>query len=230
MGTGEKFLQEVMKTLRDIPKEDRPREKLQKSGAEKLSDKELIAAIIGRGVSGRDVYAVSREINRCLQEKGGHLSCEDLLAVEGVGPTKACQIVAAFELARRYLVKEQVKITTPEDILPLVSALADKKQEHFLCLTLNGAGELIAKRTITVGLLNHSPVHPREVYADAITDRAASVIFVHNHPSGDPSPSTQDVEITRQLQEAGAILGIRVLDHIVVGKRGWESLKQRGLM
>ncbi|MDT8357561.1 MAG: DNA repair protein RadC [Methanomicrobiaceae archaeon] len=219
-----------MKPLKDIPKADRPREKLQKSGPEKLSDKELIAAIIGRGVPGRDVYAISREISRCLQQKGVHLSCEDLLSVEGVGPTKACQIVAAFELARRFLVRDVVKITSPEDILPLVSDLNGKKQEHFLCLTLNGAGELIAKRTVTVGLLNHSPVHPREVYADAITDRAASVIFVHNHPSGDPSPSSQDVEITRQLQEAGAILGIRVLDHIVVGKRGWVSLKQRGLM
>ena len=219
-----------MKSLKDIPKADRPREKLQKSGPEKLSDKELIAAIIGRGVPGRDVYAISREISRCLQQKGGHLSCEDLLSVEGVGPTKACQIVAAFELARRFLVRDAVKITSPEDILPLVTTLNEKKQEHFLCLTLNGAGELIEKRTITVGLLNHSPVHPREVYADAITDRAASVIFVHNHPSGDPSPSSQDVEITRQLQEAGAILGIKVLDHIVVGKRGWVSLKQRGLM
>lgn len=219
-----------MKPISEVPHRDRPREKLIGRGAPALSDKELIAAIIGRGVPGRDVFQIASEIARLLQTKGTALTCDDLLAIDGVGPSKACQIIAGLELSRRHLIKDIVKITSPGDVLPQFGHLLDKKQEYFCCLTLNGAGELIANRVITVGLLNHSPVHPREVYADAITDRAASVIFVHNHPSGDPEPSTQDIEITRQLNEAGALLGIRVLDHIIIGKRGMVSLKERGLL
>jgi DNA repair protein RadC len=124
----------------------------------------------------------------------------------------------------------RIKITKPDDILPHVVDLILKKQEHFICFTLNGAGELIEKRTLTVGLLNHSPVHPREVFADAITDRAASVVLVHNHPSGSPEPSAPDIEITRQLAEAGTLLGITVLDHIIVAARGHVSLKERGIL
>ncbi|HZD43102.1 MAG TPA: JAB domain-containing protein, partial [Methanomicrobiales archaeon] len=116
------------------------------------------------------------------------------------------------------------------DIPPLVPDLIAKKQEYFLCITLNGAGEVIEKRTITVGLLNHSLVHPREVFADAITDRAASVILVHNHPSGSLELSSQDIAITRQLAESGSLLGIRVLDHIIVSKNGYLSMKERGLL
>jgi DNA repair protein RadC len=220
-----------MKRMRDVPEIDRPREKLGRKGPKALSDRELIAAIIGKGTKERDVYQIAGEIVKTLKQQGSGLDVGDLTCMEGVGETKACQIVAGFELARRYLVEEDaVKITGPQDILPLVADLLDKKQEYFLCLTLNGAGELIEKRTITVGLLNHSPVHPREVYADAITDRAASVIFVHNHPSGNPEPSAQDLEITRQLAEAGTILGIRVLDHLIVGKKGHVSLKERGIL
>jgi len=217
--------------MRDVPKIDRPREKLTKKGPAALSDRELIAAIIGKGTKGRDVYQVAGDIMNVLKEQGSGLAVGDLTCMEGIGETKACQIMAGFELARRYLIAEDAaKITGPQDILPLVSNLLDKQQEYFLCLTLNGAGELIEKRVITKGLLNHSPVHPREVYADAITDRAASVIFVHNHPSGNPEPSAQDLEITRQLAEAGSILGIRVLDHLIVGKKGHVSLKERGVL
>ncbi|HDR74166.1 MAG TPA: DNA repair protein RadC [Methanoculleus sp.] len=220
-----------MRRMRDVPKIDRPREKLTKKGPAALSDRELIAAIIGKGTKGRDVYQVAGDIMNVLKEQGSGLAVGDLTCMEGIGETKACQIMAGFELARRYLIAEDAaKITGPQDILPLVSNLLDKQQEYFLCLTLNGAGELIEKRVITKGLLNHSPVHPREVYADAITDRAASVIFVHNHPSGNPEPSAQDLEITRQLAEAGSILGIRVLDHLIVGKKGHVSLKERGVL
>jgi DNA repair protein RadC len=219
-----------MKSIREIPSNDRPREKLQRMGAAHLSDRELIAAIIGKGIPGRDVYRISADIERCIMSKGSSLECQDLQDIAGVGSTKTCQIVAAFELARRHLIKDVVKIGTPADVLPEVSHLIDKKQEYFVCLTLNGAGELIANRVITVGLLNHSPVHPREVFADAITDRAASVIFAHNHPSGNPEPSAQDIGITRQLAEAGSLLGITVQDHIIVAKRGYVSLKERGVI
>jgi DNA repair protein RadC len=219
-----------MKPIREVPVSNRPREKLKRMGAAALSDRDLIAAIIGKGIPGRDVYLVANEIAKVMKQNGSQLTCQDLIGIEGVGITKACQVIAGMELARRFLIKDIVKITSPQDVLPLVSHYIDKKQEYFICVTLNGAGEMIANRIITVGLLNHSPVHPREVYADAITDRAASVIFVHNHPSGNPEPSSQDVEITRQLVEAGSILGINVLDHIIVGKRGHVSLKERGLL
>lgn len=122
------------------------------------------------------------------------------------------------------------KILKPEDIIPVVTWLRDRKQEHFVCITLNGAGEVLNSRTITVGLLNHSLVHPREVYADAITDRAASIICVHNHPSGSLDPSSQDIAITRQIQEAGTLLGIQLLDHIIITKKGFLSMKERGLV
>jgi DNA repair protein RadC len=210
---------------------DRPREKLMKKGAQALSDRELVAAVIGSGMAGRDVNRVAADINRRLQQKGPSFSCDDLTTIPGVGPKKACQMVAAFELARRHHVKADTdRITCPDDVMPLVHHLIPKKQEHFICITLNGAGELIEQRTITVGLLNHSPVHPREVFADAITDRAASVILVHNHPSGNPEPSSQDLAITRQLKEAGEILGIRVQDHLIVSARGRTSLRERGLL
>ena len=219
-----------VKKIQDVREEDRPREKISRAGTTNLNDRELIAAIIGRGTKGRDVYTVSRDIEQVIKEKGATVSTDDLLVIEGVGNGKASQICAAFELARRYLVTEDCKVTQPEDILPLVSYLKTKQQEYFICITLNGANEVIELREITKGLLNHSPVHPREVFADAITDRAASVLFVHNHPSGNPEPSSADIEITKTLQEAGDILGISVLDHIVIGKKGFVSLKSRGLL
>lgn len=219
-----------MKKIKDLPDIDRPREKIARLGVQALSDVELIAAIIGKGVKGRDVLQVASSITRANNGNLTSLTCEDLRKIEGVGATKACQLVAAFELARRHLLCTTQKITTQEDILPLVGGIREKKQEHFICITLNGAGEVIEKRVVTVGLLNYSPVHPREVFADAITDRAASVIFVHNHPSGTLEPSRQDIEITRQLAEAGTILGIRVLDHIIVTQRGHLSMKEQGYL
>ena len=147
-----------------------------------------------------------------------------------MGLAKAAQILSAFELARRHLLKEAVKISRSEDVLPLVSDLADKRQEHFLCISLNGANEVIEKRIVTIGLLNMSPVHPREVFADVLVDRAASVIFVHNHPSGDLQPSDTDLRMYEQLTEAGKILGLRVLDHIIVTKKGHFSFQDAGLM
>ncbi|WP_292519264.1 DNA repair protein RadC [Methanoculleus sp.] len=220
-----------MKRMRDIPDRDRPREKLATRGPEALTNAELIALLLGRGTKGRDVREVAGEVERYLKDARGGPSYDALLAIDGIGSAKACEIMACFELGRRYLGDDGLhgtRITSPEDILPLVAELRDRKQEHFLCITLNGAGEVIERRTVTVGILNQSLVHPREVFAEAITDRAASVILVHNHPSGTLDPSTQDIGITRQLVEAGSILGIRVLDHIIVTKRGYVSLKELG--
>jgi DNA replication and repair protein RadC len=219
-----------MKKIRDLPDFDRPREKLAKKGPKALSDVELIASIIGKGVPGKDVFQIATEISKKLKSDFTQLNYENLRKIEGMGSAKACQIMAGFELARRYLIKNEVKITSPTDVLPLVSNLVDKKQEYFVCISLNGAGEVVGNRIITVGLVDHSLVHPREVFADAITDRAASVILVHNHPSGTLEPSNQDLVMTKQLVEAGSILGIKVLDHLIISKKGHLSMKEKGFV
>jgi DNA repair protein RadC len=221
----------AMKKMKDVPQKDRPREKIASKGASALSDTELIEAIIGRGTKSRDVREISKDINRLLLERGNAIGYDDLQDIEGIGPTKASQIMSCFELGRRYFgPKDNGKVTRPEDILPLVAHLREKRQEHFVCIALNGAGEVLGNRVITVGLLNHSLVHPREVFADAITDRAASVICVHNHPSGSLEPSSQDIAITTQLKEAGSILGIQLIDHIIVTRNGHVSMRERGLV
>ncbi|QYZ80435.1 DNA repair protein RadC [Methanofollis formosanus] len=218
-----------MKRISEVPALDRPREKIAVRGPEALTDRELIAAIIGSGGPGHDVFEVARAIERTLPAEGIP-AYADLLAIPGVGAAKASQIAAAFELARRRFVPADVRITTPEDVIPLVRHIAERKQEYFVCLSLNGAGEVVGNRVVTKGLLNYSPVHPREVFADVITDRAASVVFVHNHPSGSPEPSREDIAITRQLLDAAGILGIRVLDHIILTRKNHLSMRERGLL
>ena len=219
-----------MKTIKDMPRHSRPREKLKEKGPAALTDEELVAAILGMGTAGLDVRTISRQVAALIREHKDTLSLDHLLQVPGMGLAKAAQILSAFELARRHLLKETVKITVAPDVLPLVADIAGKQQEYFICMSLNGANELIEKRIITIGLLDNSPVHPREVFADAIADRAAAVIFVHNHPSGDPNPSEADRRIHEQLTEAARILGLRVLDHVVVTKKNYFSFQEAGLI
>ncbi|HWQ66386.1 MAG TPA: DNA repair protein RadC [Methanospirillum sp.] len=222
------------KRMRDIEEQDRPREKIEHRGAQCLSDTELIAAIIGKGTQRRDVLDISREVaGKIHKEK--ILTYEELVRIEGIGPSKASVLMACFEMARRYGTAEEepaVKITTPADVLdiPEVREIRGKKQELFLTITLNGASEVIRSRLITMGLLNHSLVHPREVFSDAIVDRAASIICIHNHPSGTLQPSNPDIQITRQLVSAGEILGIGLIDHIIVAKGGLVSLRELGYL
>ncbi len=217
--------------MKDLPSRDRPREKIARRGVCALSDTELIEAIIGRGTRKKDVRELAKDVWGLFRDRNTVLY-EDLLAIEGIGPTAASQMAACFEMGRRYFVPEvqKGKVTRPDDILPLVAHLRDKRQEHFCCITLNGAGEVLGNRIITVGLLNHSLVHPREVFADAITDRAASIICVHNHPSGSLEPSSQDIAITAQLREAGSLVGIQLIDHVIVTKSGHLSMRERGLV
>ena len=219
-----------MKTIKEIPEYDRPREKLRTKGAAALSDEELVQVILGRGVEGHDVRSMSKEIAGIIQKKKTGLTETDLTAIPGMGPAKAYQLLAAFELARRHLIKDTIKITKAEDVLPLLTDIASKQQEYFVCISLNGANEVIEKRVVTIGLLNHSQVHPREVFADVIADRAASVIFAHNHPSGELNPSDADLKIHEQLIQAAKILGIRVLDQIIVTRRGHCSFQEMGLI
>ena len=167
-----------MKSIKEMPVHSRPREKLQEKGTAALTDEELVAAILGMGTAGRDVRAIARQVATLIQEKQKDLSLADLLDVPGMGLAKSAQILSAFELARRHLLKDTVKISRAQDVLPIVSDLIEKRQEHFVCISLNGANEVIEKRIVTVGLLNMSPVHPREVFADVIVDRAAAVILL----------------------------------------------------
>ncbi len=219
-----------MKTIKQMPEHDRPREKLKARGPSALTDEELVQVILGRGVEGSDVRSMSKEIAAIIQEKKTSLAEADLTAVRGMGPAKAYQLLAAFELARRHLLKDSVKINCAKDALPLLADIIFKQQEHFVCISLNGANELIEKRVVTIGLLDRSQVHPREVFADVIADRAASVIFAHNHPSGDLKPSDADLKMHEQLVQAAKILGIRVLDQIIVTRKGYYSFQEAGLL
>ena len=223
-----------MKLMKDVPRRDRPREKIATKGVTSLSDQELIESILGRGTKGSDVRVIAKEICTLLKDRQDTMHYKDLISIPGIGPSKAAQIMACFEMGRRYCAPHSgsIKVTKPQDVLLLtiIADMRDKRQEHFICITLNGAGEVLDSRTITVGLLNHSLVHPREVFADAITDRAASVICVHNHPSGSLDPSPQDIAITTQLREAGLLLGIQLIDHIIVTKSGYLSMKEKGLL
>ncbi|MBT8508379.1 hypothetical protein AZH53_08180 [Methanomicrobiaceae archaeon CYW5] len=219
-----------MKPLRDFHDIDKPRERIKSGKISALKERDLIAAIIGRGVPGHDVNAIATDIYHLLEKRGAKVSHDELMEIPGVGETKAAQILAAFELARRYFDQEGRRITTPADVALMTRDIAKKQQEHFETFTLDGAGQVIDRHPITKGILNHSPVHPREVFAPAIEERAASIILVHNHPSGNPEPSSADIEITRMLKEAGDLLGIEVLDHVIVTSKDFVSLKERGLL
>ena len=217
-----------MKSMKDLPKLDRPREKLQAKGAEALSDLELLAILLGSGIQGHDVMTVASRILNVLDNQNEKYSLEDLQKIEGVGPAKATLIAAALEFARRRIRPEGLKIKQPADVLPLISYLADRKQEHFLAISLNGANEVIASRVITVGLVNATQIHPREVFSDPITDRACAIIIAHNHPSGALIPSAEDLAITQRLKAAGETVGIRLMDHIIFGQKGYYSLLEHG--
>jgi len=207
---------------------DRPREKLLQKGAEALSDLELMAILLGKGTEGHDVMTLAGRILKILDATNNHPALEELQKIEGIGPAKATLIAAALEFSRRRIRPEGFKISFPPDVLPLIRHYADRKQEHFLCVSLNGANEVIATRVVSVGLVNRTQVHPREVFADPITDRATAVIIAHNHPAGGLMPSKEDIEITQRLKAAGETLGIKLLDHIIFNHKGYYSFLENG--
>jgi DNA repair protein RadC len=216
-----------MKKIEALSKSERPREKLEAKGPQALSDIELLAILLGSGTKDHDVLTVAGRILKALDGQNEKLSLEELKKIEGVGPAKATLIAAALEFSRRRIRPEGVRISFPPDVLPLIRHFADRKQEHFICVSLNGANEVITCRVVSVGLVNQSQVHPREVFADPITDRASAIIVAHNHPSGSLEPSREDMEMTRQLRSAGEILGIRLLDHIVFNQKGYYSFLEQ---
>jgi len=218
----------MSRPLDQIPEHDRPREKLLARGARALSDQELLAILLGKGTTAIDVMTLAEKLAKVVDEKGLNLRAEDLKQFGAVGDAKATLILAAIEFARRRIKPEGTKIQTPADLLPLVRHYADRKQEHFLCATVNGANEVLNIRVISIGLIDRSSVHPREVFADALADRASGVIVAHNHPSGGLEPSPSDSNITTQLKAAGAIVGVELLDHIIFNRTGYFSFLEAG--
>lgn len=223
-------------TIHDLPVDERPRERLQRLGLEALSAQEILALILGRGIAGESVMVTAQ---RLLSEFGNlkgiaGASLQDLGKIKGIGVAKASQIIAAFELANRVenhaAQESKIIVKTPEDIVNLVKGrLKDKKKEYFLAVLIDTRSQLIRVAEISVGSLDSSIVHPREVFKEAVSGSAASVILVHNHPSGDTEPSEDDIQVTKRLTEAGKVMGIDVLDHIIIGDNSFLSLKREEL-
>jgi len=218
------------KPMQKSGKEYDVRERLIASGAYRLSDADLVAALLGTGTAGKPVTKLAVEVLDVIDRGRKEPDAEVLRKVGGMGDAKACAVAAALELGRRFYGIRNRRISSPGDIYPLVAHLADRKQERFVCVSLNGAHEVIEIRVVSAGLVNRTIVHPREVFADPITDRACAVIVAHNHPSGQLEPSKEDMDITRKLRSASEILGLPLLDHLVFSTEGYFSFVEHGLM
>jgi len=201
-----------------------PRERISTYGPGSASDLELLAAMLGSGTRTRPVKILASAVLKRIDHLGALTSPEDLSDIPGLGPVKRVQLCAAFEFFRRICMPIRPRIKSPADLWPSLSRWADREQECFICLSLNGANELISCRLITIGILNRTLVHPREVFSFAIHEKAASIIVAHNHPSGHLEPSQEDLDITRRLKSAGEIVGIPVFDHLIFGMEGHYSL------
>ncbi|MCG2691118.1 DNA repair protein RadC [Candidatus Parcubacteria bacterium] len=222
-------------TIHDLPQEERPRERLVKFGEQALSAQELLQVILGRGIAGESVAVTAQKLLSQFGslQKLAEASVEELSLIKGIGLAKAAQIKAVFEIGRRISTQtppyKSKELTDPKKVYQLIkSKLKDYHKEHFYIIALNSRNHSIAE--VSVGSLNASIVHPREVFSEAIKNKAASVIFVHNHPSGDPEPSEDDLAITKRLVEAGKIMGIEVVDHIIIVKDKFLSFKEKGLI
>lgn len=216
--------------IHELPLADRPREKLRRKGAAALSDFELLEVLLGNGSGRQNVGSLARQIQKVLSRGTDDISYESLTGVKGVNLATASRILAALELARRHLVRSVEPLRTQHDMLLRLADLRTKQQEYFVALSLDGGQRLIAQRTITIGTLDSVLAHPREVFADAIADRAATLVVAHNHPSGDPKPSLKDITLTQQLAAAGHLLGIELQDHFIVSKTGQFSFRQHHLL
>ncbi|MCL2142082.1 MAG: DNA repair protein RadC, partial [Methanimicrococcus sp.] len=217
--------------LKDLPHNERPREKLMKMGPESLSEAELLANILQTGTHGMNVVVLCQRIFAEMSlKKLSRRSVSELTKIPGIGPTKACQIVSLFELSRRletYTEGPKFKIKTPEDIYQFIyPKIREEKKEKFIILCLDSKHQVIFEQIVFIGSLDISIVHPREIFKTALLESAAAIILVHNHPSGDPTPSKEDIEITKRLVDSGKLIGISILDHIIIGDGNFISLKQ----
>ena len=222
------MLVEGMQDLKTMSVWDRPRERAFDRGTQSLSDVDLVALLLGSGSQEAGVFTLAARVLKALDISGYDGDPRALMEIAGIGPATATKLSAAIELGRRIQAPRHCRIRHPADILPLVRHYADRCQEHFLAVTLNGAHEVIRVRVTSVGLVNRTLVHPREVFAGAIADRAAAVIVAHNHPSGNAEPSNEDRVVTETLIEAGDLLGIRVIDHVVFTRHEHISFIEHG--
>ena len=222
--------------IRDFPQDERPRERMIQSGSASLSNQELLAILLRTGTKSESVLQLS---NRLLNQFDGlnllmDASLEEITKTKGIGLAKAVQIMAAVEFGRRIsnlAFDDRYSIRSPEDGANYVmNDMRFLAQEHFVCLYLNTKNQVLHKQTIFIGSLNASIVHPREVFKEAFRRSAASIICIHNHPSGDPTPSREDIEVTKRLVECGRIIGIDVLDHLIIGEKKFISLKEKGYL
>ncbi len=220
------------KTIKDLPKVERPREKLMQYGPGKLSNSELLAILLRSGKRGENVIELANKIlKRFGKDELPNLTFNDLKDYPGLGPAKACEIIACFELGKRLLKDKKAEIyLKPKEIWEELKDLRDHKKEHFVIFYLDSRNQEIKREIISVGSLNANLVHPREVFEPAVKNSVAQIILAHNHPSGDPEPSEDDLEITKRLVESGKILGIEVIDHIIVVKNGFLSFKEKNLI
>lgn len=209
-------------------KELMPREKLERFGAAHLTDLELLRILIGSGNKQASAEQIAKHLLNILKCQGNSITYEEVLSIQGMGPAKTCEIIALFELGKRYLLPaDRPAIKDPKDAFDRLDNIKSRKQECFAVLTLDGANRLIDNTIVFQGTLNQSLVHPREIFAKAIEDRAAFVILAHNHPSGNLEPSQEDEIVTNKLQTAGKLLGIEVLDHLIVTKHGFRSIMEQ---
>ncbi|MDG5470950.1 RadC family protein [Jeotgalibacillus sp. ET6] len=222
--------------IRDFAEEDRPRERLITQGPQSLSNQELIAILLRTGTRKESVLNLS---NRLLHQFEGlrllkEASLEEIMTISGIGQAKAVQVMAAIEIGRRIsnlTFEDRYVIRSPEDGANfLMNDMRFLQQEHFVCLYLNTKNQVMHQQTIFIGSLNASIVHPREVFKEAFRRSAASIVCAHNHPSGDPAPSKEDIDVTRRLVECGKMIGIEVLDHLIIGDKKYVSLKEKGYM
>ena len=205
-----------------------PREKANQYGISVLNDKELLKILIGSGQKNCPVESIAGNLMKLLDQTEGMPALEELMTIKGMGMARSSLIAAALEFSRRYYLPHHIRISHPGEIYPLLSHMADRPQEYFFSISLNGAHEHIKTRQVSQGLVNRTIAHPREIFTGPITDFAAAVIVAHNHPSGNLEPSREDIEITRRLKEAGDILGIPLLDHIIFSKKGYFSFMEEG--
>lgn len=219
-----------MKSIRELYKHDQPREKLAAKGVTSLKNDELLAILLGSGVQGKDVRKLSKEIISMLDSDFETLTLDKFLDIHGLGIAKASQILASIELSKRYLIQQSKRITSAEDVYHELKSFSTKTQEHFLTMTLDGASHIINTRTVFIGTLNQSLVHPREVFSDAIADRAAGIIIAHNHPSGTLEASRADMQITQRLKEVAKLVGIELLDHVILARDGFYSFSDEGVL
>ena len=221
-------------TIRDLPRIERPREKLLKYGAGRLSAVELLAILLGTGRKGESVLLVAKKLLKSIPfEKLPYLTPNEFCDISGIGPAKTCALLASIELGKRLFQNKKVAISqllNPKDVFDSLKDITQSKKEHFVVFFLDSRNQQIHREIISVGTINASLVHPREVFEPAVKHLSVQVILAHNHPSGDLEPSEEDLTVNKRLVEAGKLLGIEVLDHIIVTKDSFISFKEKGLM